>query len=67
MKTGLTYNNLYEYVVKKFTEHQGNRKTNEKPVNEGELRSALTQLENEQVITTHGHMKAPTVRFIAIE
>ncbi len=63
-KSGLPYANLYEYVVKKFTEAGGNRRPNEKPVAEPELREALKQLENELVITCNGHTKAPTIRFM---
>ncbi|CDW88048.1 dna replication licensing factor mcm4 [Stylonychia lemnae] len=63
-KSGIPYALLFEYVQKKFNEQANQKKVQEKKLNEVEVRDALRQLEEENVISTYGNTKMPVIRFI---
>ncbi len=67
-RAGIQYLNLNDFVEKKLREDGGQAGKrigmNEKVLQETELREALRQLEEENVIQLFGNMRNPTVRFI---
>jgi DNA replication licensing factor MCM4 len=65
-KQGINYYNLSEFVEKKLREEAAaaRRPVSEKVLQETELREALRQLEEDNVIQLFGNSRNPTVRFI---
>lgn len=65
-KIGINYYNLSEFVERKLREEAAaaKRPVSEKVLQETELREALRQLEEDNVIQLFGNSKNPTVRFI---
>ena len=61
-KTGISYSNLFDFVSKKMLEGQAPGKT-DKQITESELRDALRQLEDDNVVALFGNSKNPTIRF----
>jgi peptide subunit release factor RF-3 len=57
---------LFEFVERKLREDaaQARKNTNDKVLQETELREAIRQLEEENVIQMFGNTRNPTVRFI---
>jgi len=65
-RSGIIYSNLFEFVERKLREDaaQARKNTNDKVLQETELREAIRQLEEENVIQMFGNTRNPTVRFI---
>lgn len=64
-KAGIGYLNLSEFVERKLREEPGPKKNlNDKVLQETELREALRQLEEDNVIQLFGNTRSPTIRFI---
>jgi hypothetical protein len=68
-KSGLQYSNLFEFVQKKMNDlSRGGGALGDKkatvPMVETELRDALRQLEDDNVLSLFGNIKNPTIRFI---
>ena len=71
-RTGIAYGNLMDFVQRKLNDPAagtgagmpGRKAGGEKTLLENELRDALRQLEDDNVVALFGNTKAPTVRFI---
>lgn len=60
-KSGIPYVNLFEFVQRKFN---SDPKQAGKPVTETELRDALRQLEDDNIVNSFGNSRNPTIRFV---
>lgn len=74
-KNGIPYHNIWEFVQRKMQDKMDEKKKVHGPggvsqgpaVTESELRDALRQLEDDNIVTLFGNAKAPTIRFIQVE
>ena len=61
-QSGVKYINLYDYLVSKA---EAGLIGESKEIKEAEVRDALVQLEEENVISLVGHKRMPTIRFLS--
>lgn len=66
-KSGLLYKNLYDFIEKKLRDPQyssGASGKKDHVLVESELRDALRQLEDDNVLALYGNQRNPTIRFV---
>ena len=66
-KSGLLYKNLFDFIEKKLKDpHSGAAASGRKEhvLAESELRDALRQLEDDNVLALYGNQRNPTIRFV---